>query len=101
MARDRVSANGPLVPAIKLFQFDTGVWPGSLDDLLTRPWDEPVSAKWKGPYARNEDILDPWGNPFKYKANPNSRHNKSSFDFWSIGPDGVDGSEDDVKNWTK
>lgn len=45
---------------------------------------------------------DPWGNAFQYKC-PGD-HNRSAFDLWSKGPDGVKGasdqtSDDDITNW--
>lgn len=45
---------------------------------------------------------DPWGQPFQYKC-PGD-HNRSAFDLWSTGPDGVKGaseqtSDDDITNW--
>lgn len=43
------------------------------------------------------ELLDPWGNAFKYKC-PGT-HNTASFDLWSIGADGVPGNEDDIVNW--
>jgi general secretion pathway protein G len=27
------------------------------------------------------------------------KHNTDSFDVWSVGPDGQDGTEDDIGNW--
>ena len=45
---------------------------------------------------------DSWGQPFQYKC-PGD-HNRSAFDLWSKGPDGVKGaseqtSDDDITNW--
>lgn len=45
---------------------------------------------------------DPWGQPFQYKC-PGD-HNRSAFDLWSKGPDGVKAeseqtSDDDITNW--
>jgi general secretion pathway protein G len=44
-------------------------------------------------------IVDSWGRPFRY-ACPGV-HRKSSFDLWSAGADGKDGTEDDITNWNK
>ena len=30
---------------------------------------------------------------------PHGKHNSDSFDIWSTGPDGQDGTEDDIGNW--
>jgi hypothetical protein len=42
-------------------------------------------------------LLDPWGNRFNYAAP--GRHNLDRFDVWSLGPDGQDGTADDIGNW--
>ena len=40
---------------------------------------------------------DPWGNPFQYEFP--GRRNPDSYDLWSFGPDGVNGTADDIGNW--
>ncbi len=40
---------------------------------------------------------DPWKREYKYRY-PGTR-SPSGFDIWSVGPDGQDGTEDDVSNW--
>jgi general secretion pathway protein G len=40
---------------------------------------------------------DPWGHAYQY-AFP-GKNNIGSYDLWSIGPDGVTGTADDVGNW--
>jgi len=40
---------------------------------------------------------DPWGNDYIYVV-PGAK-NTNKFDVRSKGPDGVEGSEDDVGNW--
>jgi len=64
-----------------------------LQALVTSPNDSP---RWKGPYLKQLP-LDPWNNPYKY-AFP-GEHNKDSYDLWSVGPDGQDGTSDDIGNW--
>jgi len=50
------------------------------------------------PLLRSRDaLLDPWGHPYQYK-NPGAKR-PYSFDLWSTGPDGKDGTEDDIGNW--
>ena len=41
---------------------------------------------------------DPWGNPYVYVC-PGT-HNTDGYDLHSFGPDGQDGTEDDIDNWT-
>ena len=40
---------------------------------------------------------EPPGKPYSYKA-PGSHHPQGC-DLWTMGPDGLDGTEDDIGNW--
>ena len=42
---------------------------------------------------------DPWGNDYIYEFP--GKHNSSSFDLLSMGPDGRSGTEDDITNWAQ
>lgn len=80
-----------------------------LDDLDSV--DEDL-AEWNGPYlkgrldTKSNSIKpmpptiprDPWGNEYQYLF-PGAHNGEESPDIWSFGPDGVDGTEDDVINW--
>ncbi len=71
-----------------------------LDALLNPPPDLSNPAKWGGPYLRdNVNTLDPWENAYQY-VSPGTR-TRDGFDVWSMGPDGMDGTEDDIGNWSK
>jgi general secretion pathway protein G len=86
-----------IATALKLYELDNGVFPTSdegLDALLSAP----SSAKnWKGPYLEKKPI-DPWGNSYHYKSPGTHR---TDYDLYSIGRDGVEGTQDDVNNWEK
>jgi len=85
-----------LETALDLFQSDTGRYPTEqegLDALLTAPKD---ISNWNGPYIR-KIRKDPWGNAYIYHYPPT--HNKSSIDLLSPGPDGKEGTPDDVVSW--
>jgi general secretion pathway protein G len=41
--------------------------------------------------------LDPWGTPYQYEYP--SRHGRNYPDVWSMGPDRMSGTDDDVGNW--
>lgn len=89
------SFNAPLFK----YRADTGKYPTTeqgMKALLQKPSDD--KGRWKGPYINSaEDILDPWGNELKYRF-PGVK-NPGSYDLYSVGEDGVDGSEDDIGNW--
>ena len=79
------------------YEVDNGSYPkgkNGLDSLINKPSDQ---QNWMGPYLKSEIPLDPWGNAYIYD-NP-GKHNPSSYDILSMGPDGRVGGDDDVANW--
>jgi general secretion pathway protein G len=55
-------------------------------------------------YMNNKDINDPWGSstsphPYKMFCGPNVPAGAKGFAVMSSGPDGKDGTEDDIKSW--
>lgn len=98
LAHAAIGPNGPLSQAINLFKVNTGVYPEELKYLLEKPSDDDVAKKWTGPYIENEGGLkDPWDHEYQYNAN--GQHNEGKYDLWSNGPDGREGTDDDVVNW--
>jgi|ERR1051326_423158 general secretion pathway protein G len=85
---------GSLKSQISLYQLNCNAYPNSLNDLVTKPSD---ANGWRGPYL-DEYPKDPWGEPYQYKY-PGT-HNPNSFDVYSKGPDKVDGTADDIGNWS-
>jgi general secretion pathway protein G len=69
-----------------------------LQALLTAP--DGIDA-WKGPYL-DSDVLpkDPWGHDFQYAYPPTHGSTRDCPDIWSLGPDGQDGTSDDITSWT-
>jgi type II secretion system protein G len=82
--------------AAKLYRFHNRKFPTSLSDLSTAPSDAALKERWAGPYI-DRIAVDPWGDEYKYVA-PGKR-NPNEFDVWSVGPDGQDGTSDDIGNW--
>jgi len=64
---------------------------GGLDALLVAPAE--VEEKWNGPYLKESQLLDPWGNPYIYISE--GEYNPGSFDLVSYGADGQEGGEGD------
>ena len=52
-----------LAGKIDQFRMDTGKLPDSLDQLVTSTG----TANWLGPYARAEELKDPWGTAIEFK----------------------------------
>jgi general secretion pathway protein G len=65
-----------------------------MQDLLQQPSN---ARNWHGPYLEKVP-QDPWGNNYIYYYP--GKHNQSSYDLLSAGPDGRENSEDDIGNWT-
>jgi general secretion pathway protein G len=87
--------------ALDRYKLDLGRYPTTeqgLTALVTPPSDLPPRATWHGPYLASDAIPpDPWGLDYRY-ACP-GEHRTDGFDLWSAGPDGADGTEDDIGNW--
>lgn len=84
------------------YSMDVGFYPTTaegLKALVVAPSDK--AARWRGPYVQGgmDKLNDPWGQPYQYRS-PGT-YNKSGFDVWSKGPDGQDGTPDDICNWSK
>ncbi len=85
--------------ALDAFEVDNGFYPkgkSGLNDLVSAPRD---AQSWKGPYLKSEIPLDPWGNAYVYECP--GKHNPTSYDLMSMGPDGRANTEDDISNWNK
>lgn len=89
---------GLIGDAVEYYKMSVKQTPGSLDDLMQAPSDSKLSKRWAGPYLDpNKELVDPWDNPYKY--DPKGKKNQNGYDVWSMGPDGQDGTEDDIGNW--
>jgi general secretion pathway protein G len=86
---------GGLKSALGQYEVDNGTYPKSLQDLLVQPGN---SKNWHGPYLDSTKLpLDPWGNPYVYYFP--GKHNPTSYDLLSVGPDGKEGTDDDIGSW--
>jgi general secretion pathway protein G len=89
-------------PALERYALNLGDFPTTeqgLDALSESPSDleEEKKSEWAGPYISTIS-KDPWGHKFFYEFPPT--HGTSEFpDIWSSGPDGKDGTEDDIVSW--
>lgn len=77
--------------AVEQYQMSVGTYPSSLEDLLKRDG--------IGPYAKEADLKDPFGNPFSYKKPGDAGRD---FDIIFLGKDGKpggDGTNKDYGSW--
>jgi len=90
------------VSTLQAYRLHLGEYPSTaqgLQAVCEAPKDLREPSKWRGPYLKKGVPLDPWKRPYRYEWP--SKHNKEKPDIWSSGPDGIDGTEDDVVNWEK
>lgn len=90
---------GILKTPIRTYYMNMNKYPSSIDDLMTKPSDAAEAEKWGQAYLEEKLKPDPWGNDYQYVAP--GKHNTDSFDVWSNGPDGQNGTDDDIGNWEK
>lgn len=86
-----------IATALKLYELDNGAFPTTnqgLSALLQRPASG-VTVSWTGPYLEMRP-MDPWGREYEYES---PGQNREDYDLFSLGRDGVSGTEDDVENW--
>ncbi|MFH0889339.1 MAG: type II secretion system major pseudopilin GspG [Planctomycetota bacterium] len=85
--------------ALEMYKTDNRCFPTTeqgIKALVEKPL--PPPSNWGGPYLKKEPV-DSWQKPYKYRCP--SQNGQPDFDLWSLGPDGKDGTEDDITNWKK
>ena len=92
------SQMGIISDPINRYRLDMNKFPSKLEDLWEEPSDSALQEKWGGPYVEKLKG-DPWENPYQYLAE--GKKNTKKYDFWSNGPDGQSGTDDDIGNWEK
>lgn len=99
VARLMVDDGGSLATQIDLFRMNVGRYPRELKELYFKPEEEPAASRWRGPYIKGLGKLkDPWGNELQYQYPGEVK--EDSYDLYSLGPDGEDGTDDDLANYT-
>ena len=85
--------------ALNAFEIDTGRYP-TTEEGLGALIEEPSGVReWHGAYIERGVPKDPWGNLYRYTCP--GRHNADGYDLHSSGPDGQDGGDDDIDNWSE
>jgi len=90
------SAVNSIATAVNLYLNDTGgILSSSFDlEILLVPAEDGGGPQ--GPYFNKaDDIIDPWNNPYFVRVPPEVNYD---FDVVSLGPDGQEGTEDDIVN---
>jgi general secretion pathway protein G len=82
---------------LEIFRLEVGRYPTAQEGLQALAKQPPGVDKWAGPYLKESDLKDPWGNDFRY----NQPGNGKPYDVISLGADnqpGGDGENRDVSN---
>lgn len=93
---------GDLDKAMKMFKLDMKRWP-TQEEGLAALWnksaiqDESEATAWHGPYLETPITKDNWKHDLIYR-NPSER-GEGLYDLVSIGPDGEEGTLDDITNY--
>jgi general secretion pathway protein G len=98
IAAAKADISNNLAVALDFYEMDNGFYPSTeqgLEALREKPTSAPTPQNWKGPYIKKKPV-DPWGNPYVY-VSPGI-HNED-YDLYSLGPDGIEGGDDDITNW--
>ena len=61
---------------------------------------EKAANRWGGPYAKKEQLKDAWGRTLKYELAEVGESGKKVPRISSSGPDGEEGTDDDIKFWS-
>jgi len=82
---------------LELYALHHGRFPSTLDALVSNT-EGADDSKGSWPYIKGTAVkMDPWGNPYQYLY-PGQR-NPTGYDLWSLGPDGISDSGDEIGNW--
>jgi len=82
-----------LAGKIEIYRLEVGKYPDSLQSLVKQP---AGVDKWNGPYAKDTDLKDAWGNDYRFTVPGTNK----PYDLVSLGADGKDGGEGENKDIT-
>ena len=74
-----------LAGQIEMYKLEIGKYPDNLGALVRNPGID----KWNGPYVKEPDLKDAWGNDYRYTVPGQGK----AYDLISLGADGKDGGE--------
>jgi len=86
--------------SVRAFKGVVGRYPTTEEGLraLSDPPVEFEPPVWESAPPRHPAIADDyWFHPLRYRCS--GARNPEAFDVWSAGPDGIDGTPDDIGNW--
>ena len=75
-----------LAGQVEMYRLEVGKYPENLQALVKQP---PGVDKWNGPYVKDPDLKDAWGNDYRFTVPGQGK----PFDLISLGADGKEGGE--------
>ena len=81
-----------LAGQVEMYKLEVGRYPENLQALLKQP--PGTEGKWNGPYIKDPDLKDAWGNDYRYQVPGTNK----PFDLVSLGADGREGGEGENKD---
>ena len=81
-----------LAGQIEMYKLEVGKYPDNLGALVRNPG----SDKWNGPYAKETDLKDAWGNDYRFTVPGQGK----AYDLVSLGADGKEGGEGENRDVT-
>jgi general secretion pathway protein G len=83
-----------LAGQIEMFKLEVGRYPENLQALTRAP--AGTEGKWNGPYVKEPDLKDAWGNDYRYTVPGQGK----AYDLVSLGADGRDGGDGENRDVT-
>lgn len=103
LAEVSVGRQGQLALALESYRSALGDYPTTaegLHALVSAPPDAAARARWRragGPFVLDKSVLcDPWGHGYIYEHLGSA--SATPYRLWSVGPDGLPSTADDVSN---
>jgi general secretion pathway protein G len=82
-----------LAGQVEMYKLEVGRLPENLGALLKQP---PGLDRWNGPYIKEPDLKDAWGNDYRYTVPGQGK----AYEIVSLGADGKDGGEGENRDVT-
>ncbi|WP_077035725.1 type II secretion system major pseudopilin GspG [Pelomonas sp. KK5] len=84
--------------ALDTYRLDVGQYPTTEQGLAALNNRPDGLGRWAGPYLQKPAPMDPWGQPFHYKA-PGEHGDYDLFSYGKDGQPGGSGEAADITNW--
>lgn len=82
-----------LAGQVEMYKLEVGKLPENLGALLKQP---AGTDRWNGPYVKETDLKDAWGNDYRYTVPGQGK----AYEIVSLGADGKDGGDGENRDIT-